>query len=256
MKTQGTTFYDDHPFDWTKGYSLRELDATLAPPLKSFIDDVPCDALVLDIGCGAGRVTACLAARRLHCVGLDLSRASVRLMRERTGQAGVVGDSLRLPFSDGSVDRVIADGVIHHTGDPFEAFVEGCRVLKSGGLFYAAVYKPHGRYQRLYRFPGSIIRALVNYRAGKATVHATILPLYYLVHVLKSRCKRSWYGARNLFYDYFVTPKVEFLSRAEIEQWSAICGVDVVAYSPNPGFNVHSFLLRKRTKIRGEAVLK
>ena len=247
MKTQEITFYDDHPFDWTEGYTLRELEGTLAPPLRSFIQDVPLDALVLDIGCGAGRVTCCLAARGLRCVGLDLSRASVRLMMERAGRAGVVADGLRLPFADGSADRVIADGVIHHTSDPFAAFAEGCRVLKSGGLLYAAVYKPGGRYQRLYRFPGSIIRSLLKHRAGRALVHATLLPLYYLAHVVKSRGKRSWQGAKNLFYDYFATPRVQFLSRHELQQWSERCGVEMIGYDANRGLNVHSFVLRKRT---------
>jgi len=249
MNTQGTTFYDDHPFDWTEGYTQQELDATLAPSLKSFIQDVPSDVLVLDIGCGAGRVTSCLAARGLRCVGLDLSRASVRLMVNRAGKAGVVANGLRLPFADASVDRVIADGVIHHTGDPFAAFAEGCRVLKPGGLFYVAVYKPGGRYQKLYRFPGAAIRSLLKHWAGKALVHASLVPLYYLVHLVRSRGKRSWSGAKNLFYDYFVTPRVEFLSRDDLEQWSERCGVDIVDYDPNPGLNVHSFLLRKPSHV-------
>ncbi len=250
------TFYDDHPFDWTEGYTQQELDATLAPPLKSFIQDVPSDALVLDIGCGAGRVTSCLAARRQRYVGLDVSRASVRVMVDRTGQAGVVANGMRLPFGDESVDRVIADGVIHHTSDPFAAFAEGCRVLKSGGLFYAAVYKPGGRYQKLYRFPGSAIRALLKHRAGKALVHATMLPLYYLAHLVKSRGKRSWRGARNLFYDYFATPRVEFLSSDELKEWSKRCGVHIVDYHPNSGLNVHSFLLCKRAHIAARQALE
>ena len=246
-QAKSQNFYDDHPFDWTEGYTRQELDATLAPPLKSFIQDMPSDCVVLDIGCGAGRVTSCLAARGLRCVGIDLSRTSVRLMMQRTGNPGVVADGLRLPFADGTADRVIADGVIHHTSDPFAAFAEGCRVLKSGGLLYVAVYKPGGRYQKMYGFPGAIIRSLLRRRAGKALVHATVLPLYYLAHVVKSRGKRSWQGARNLFYDYFVTPRVQFLSSDELRQWSETCGVDVVCYKPNPGLNVHSFLIRKRS---------
>jgi ubiquinone/menaquinone biosynthesis C-methylase UbiE len=249
MKRQEKTFYDDHPFDWTKGYSPRELNATLTPLLKSFIEDVPADSLVLDIGCGAGRVSACLAARRLRSVGLDVSRTSIRLMMERTGGVGVVADGLQLPFADGSTDRVIADGVIHHTSDPFRAFAESCRVLKSEGLFYAAVYKPGGRYEKLYRFPGSVIRWLVTHGLGRALVHTSVLPIYYMAHLVKSRGKRSWEGAKNLFYDYFVTPRVEFLSRDELEQWSRRCGVDMVDYHPNPSLNIHSFLLRKPGRI-------
>ena len=37
MKMHETTFYDDHPFDWTEGYTRHELEATLAPLLASFI---------------------------------------------------------------------------------------------------------------------------------------------------------------------------------------------------------------------------
>jgi len=169
-------------------------------------------------------------------------------MMERTGRVGVVADGLQLPFADGSTDRVIADGVIHHTSNPFRAFAESCRVLKSEGLFYAAIYKPGGRYEKLYRFPGSVIRWLVSHGLGRALVHTTMLPIYYVVHVVKSRGKRSWDAAKNLFYDYFVTPRVEFLSRDELEHWSRRCGVDMVDYHPNPGLNVHSFLFRKPEK--------
>jgi SAM-dependent methyltransferase len=245
MQMQATTFYDDHPFDWTEGYSEAEAHATLAPLLASFIKRAPAEALILDIGCGAGRVMSCLAARGLRAVGLDVSRASVRLMTERTGEAGVVGNGLRLPFPDGCADRLIADGVIHHTGGPFTAFAECCRVLKPAGLFYAAVYKPGGRYQKLYRSPGSIIRRLVKHGAGRVLVHSTMLPIYYLAHLAKSRGKTPWHGAKNLFYDYFVTPTVEFLSRDQVEQWANQCGVEIVNYDPNPGLNVHSFIFRR-----------
>jgi ubiquinone/menaquinone biosynthesis C-methylase UbiE len=242
---QATTFYDDHPFDWTEGYSEAEADATLAPPLALFIKSVPVDALIIDVGCGAGRVMSCLAARGLRAIGLDVSRASVRLMTERTGEAGVVGNGLRLPFPDASADRVIADGVIHHTSDPFAVFAESCRVLKPGALFYVAVYKPGGHYQKLYRFPGAVIRTLVKHGTGKLLVDATLLPIYYSAHLVKSRGKRSWHGAKNLFYDYFVTPTVEFLSRHELQQWSEKCGMEIVDYNPNPGLNVHSFIFRR-----------
>ena len=112
MSAHETTFYDQHPFDWTEGYTRQEVEATLAPPLASFIAEIPSNAVVLDLGCGAGRVMSCLAARGLRAVGLDLSFASVRLMAQRTGKTGMVGDGMRLPVAEGSIDRVIADGVI------------------------------------------------------------------------------------------------------------------------------------------------
>lgn len=242
---QETTFYDDHPFDWTRNYTQHEVQTTLAPPLACFIKEVPHDALVLDIGCGAGRVMSCLAANKRRCIGLDLSHNSVRLMVESTGARGIVASNLNLPFPDGIADRVISDGVIHHTVSPFRAFAECCRVLKPGGLVYLAVYKPGGHYQALYRFPGALIRSCLRYGSGKVFVFSTMMPLYYFVRLAKSRGKTSWHGAMNLFYDYFVTPVVDFLSRDLIEQWSLTCGVEIVDYNLNPNLNVHSFLLRK-----------
>lgn len=248
MNMHETTFYDDHPFDWTEGYSRHEIEATLAPLLTSFIEGTSASDLVLDLGCGPGRVMSCLARRELNAVGLDLSLASVRIMKQRTGKPGVVGNGLRLPFADGSIDRVIADGVIHHTASPFAAFAEGCRVLKPGGSFYVAVYKPGGHYQKLYRFPGAAIRSLIKHRPGKVLVHSTLLPFYYLVHSAKSRGKRSWSGAKNLFYDYFVTPLVEFVSYDEFDRWSKECRVEIVDYHPNPPLNVHSFVIHKQVR--------
>ncbi len=245
MSMPEVTFYDKHPFSWTEGYDMQQLRDTLAPLLKSFIDEISSDTWVLDLGCGAGRVTACLVDRELRCVGMDLSRASVEFMRQRAGAPGVVGDALRLPFIDGSLDRIISDGVIHHTAEPRGAFAEACRVLKSGGLLYAAVYKPGGHYEKLYRIVGAPIRRLVKTAAGRALVHGTLLPMYFLAHLAKSAGKRSWQGTRNLFYDYFVTPQVEFLSETEIRRWSSQCGVEVIDYNPNPGLNVQSFVFRK-----------
>jgi hypothetical protein len=50
----------------------------------------------------------------------------------------------------------------------------------------------------------------------------------------------------NLFYDYFVTPLVAFVSQDELDQWSKKCGVEIVDYHPNANLNVHSFLIRKQ----------
>lgn len=188
---------------------------------------------------------SCLATRNPRCIGLDLSHTSVRLMVQNTGARGVVASNLNLPFPDGIADRIISDGVIHHTINPFGAFAECCRVLKPRGLMYLAVYKPGGHYQALYRFPGTLIRSWLRYGIGRLFVLSTMMPLYYFVRLAKSRGKTSWRGARNLFYDYFVSPVVEFLSSDKIELWSLTCGAEIVNYNLNPTLNVHSFLLRR-----------
>ncbi len=170
------------------------------------------------------------------------------MVRERYNVPCAVGDNLNLPFADGTVDVVISDGVIHHTDDPSVAFAENSRVLKPGGQMYLAVYKPYGRYPWMYKYPGAVIRHGLLHSWSKPLVVVFAMLPYYLVHFARSRGRRTWAGARNLFYDYFVTPKVDFLSRSVIEDWCSRAGLRVSSYDENRGGNVHSFRLLKAGK--------
>jgi SAM-dependent methyltransferase len=70
--------------------------------------------LVLDLGCGAGRVAAEIG-KRARVVGVDISIAQIRLARERvpTG-AFLVADMANLEFRSGSFDAIAAFySVIH-----------------------------------------------------------------------------------------------------------------------------------------------
>ena len=110
---------------------------------------------------------------------------------------------------------------------------------------YLAVYKDFGRYPWLYKYPGALIRSGLRSRwAGPLVALFAQLP-YLLVHFVRSRGRRTWAGARNLFYDYFVTPHVAFLPRGVVEEWCAREGARVVLYEKNRGANVHSFCLVK-----------
>jgi len=60
--------------------------------------------------------------------------------------------------------------------------------------------------------------------------------------------RRACAGAQNIFYDYFITPRVAFLSRAVIEAWCAKHGARVALYDENRAANVHSFRLVKDFK--------
>jgi SAM-dependent methyltransferase len=246
--TEPVTFYDRHPFDWVPPDSREPVRAVISAPLVDLIESLAPTALVLDIGCGPGRVLGFLARRGMRCIGLDHSRVSVGLAVERYHRPGVVGDNLRLPFADAVADAVISDGVIHHTEDPQAAFAENWRILKPGGRMYLAVYKASGRYPWLYRYPGALIRAGLRHRWAMPLVAVFAQVPYFLVHFIRSRGRRTWAAARNLFYDYFVTPQVAFLPRGVVEDWCAQQGARVTSYDDGRGANVHSFCLVKEPK--------
>jgi len=242
---ESATFYDQHPFDWSSSEALEEIDSVVSRPLVELIRALDVNSLVLDIGCGPGRVLGFLKQRGIRCIGLDRSRVSLGLATKRYNRPAVVGDNLHLPFADGTADVVISDGVIHHTENPLTAFSENFRILKPGGRMYLAVYKPDGRYPMLYKFPGGLIRGAL--RRGWSTPFVTLffqVP-YYAIHFVRSKGKRTWSGARNLFYDYFVTPQVAFLPRHTIEEWCEKQQARIIRYDENRRQNVHCFLVEK-----------
>ena len=85
----------------------------------------------------------------------------------------------------------------HTTPDPRLAFRENVRVLKPGGYLYLGVYNRQGYYYYLYTYLGVPIRWLEKRPWGRLLIHAALLPIYYLVHLVKSGGKRTWRGARH-----------------------------------------------------------
>jgi len=241
------TFYDQHPFDWVTPGSDTNIRSVVSAALVDLIESLDANSLVLDVGCGPGRVLGFLARRKLRCIGIDRSHVSISRAVGRYGRPGIVADNLGLPIADSTADTVISDGVIHHTESPYAAFCENVRILKPGGRFYLAVYKPSGRYPRLYKAPGGQIRSGLRRSWSKPLVVLFAQLPYFAFHFVKSGGKRTWTGAQNLFYDYFVTPRVAFLSRDTIEKWCAEQGARIVLYDENRGGNVHSFVLMKES---------
>ncbi len=92
----------------------------------------------LELGCGAGEVTASLAAEwGYRAVGLDADPAQVALAHSRYGATQgvefVVGDACDLDFPAAHFDLVVAQNVFHHLPDWGGALREIARVLRLGG---------------------------------------------------------------------------------------------------------------------------
>jgi SAM-dependent methyltransferase len=245
VSPERVTFYDEHPFDWVSRDGSAEITSVVLRPLADLIETLDRTSLIFDIGCGPGRVLGLLAQRGLRCIGIDRSRVSLGLATSRYCRPGAVADNLQLPLPDAVADVIISDGVIHHTEDPHAAFAENFRVLKPSGRMYLAVYKPFGRYPFLYKYPGRMIRLGLQHGWSRPLVKIFALVPYFLVHFFRSKGKRTWAGAQSLFYDYFVTPCVDFLPREMIEDWCAKTGAHILRYDENRGANVHSFVLQK-----------
>lgn len=95
---------------------------------------------VADIGCGEGDLTLLLARFAKRVTAIDLSAQMLRVVQERSAEAGVAGrvavekgDLEKLPLKAGCEDAVFVSQVLHHAARPGEALKEAARILKPGG---------------------------------------------------------------------------------------------------------------------------
>ena len=100
------------------------------------------DDLVVEIGCGVGRLTRVIAERAASVKALDVSSEMLALAREKNPGLGNVewihGDGVSLAgIGDGVADKVVSHVVFQHIPDPqitLGYIREIGRVLKPGGV--------------------------------------------------------------------------------------------------------------------------
>jgi ubiquinone/menaquinone biosynthesis C-methylase UbiE len=91
---------------------------------------------VLDLGTGVGAMAGALARRHpgIELWGLDLRAPQLAQAKQLQPVATYVqGDAARLPFPDGSFDRVHATWVLEHIPQPGRVLAEVHRILAPGG---------------------------------------------------------------------------------------------------------------------------
>jgi SAM-dependent methyltransferase len=117
--------------------ALQDLLDDSDTPLAFLVRQVPAAGTVIEIGPGAGGLSALLGprAKKKHIV-IDLSLRSVLLARRAGGPRalGVIADACALPIADGAADVVVAENIIDVVEDA-DAFIAGAhRALRRGGV--------------------------------------------------------------------------------------------------------------------------
>lgn len=123
-------------------YEADEVDpaARDLPGLKArfLIEHVPEGAVVLDVGCGGGKMLRTISKHRPRAVllGCDVKEPS------RTNGfefRSVDGDQGLLPYEDSRIDVAVLFDVLEHVYEPVRLLDEVDRVLRPGGLMVAFV---------------------------------------------------------------------------------------------------------------------
>jgi demethylmenaquinone methyltransferase/2-methoxy-6-polyprenyl-1,4-benzoquinol methylase len=151
----------------------------------------------LDLCCGTGDVTFALAAQGAHAVGLDFSRAMLRIACNRRRRLGtgrhpgspsawrqtgsiafVCGDGLRLPLAGGSFDVVTISYGLRNLPDIEGALRELGRVTRaSGRLLVLDFSKPEHRLWRdlYFAYLNAVVPLFGKVLCGDAETYSYIL---------------------------------------------------------------------------------
>lgn len=120
-------------------YLMDEVQFEYLQPL------LPAQGRTLEVGAGSGRMSVFLSSRaNLETVLVDCSAEALRVAQNNyrlAKQKGefILGEAHRLPFEDDSFDVILSLGLLEHFEDAQPPVDEMVRVLKRGGLFYAAI---------------------------------------------------------------------------------------------------------------------
>jgi SAM-dependent methyltransferase len=225
-------------------------------------DDLPREAVGIDVGCGSGRWSAMVAPRVGHLHLLDASSEAIAVAEQNlAGQRNVtfhLASVDEIPLPDGSLDFAFSLGVLHHVPDTIAAIRSVATKLKTGApfliyLYYALENRPWW-YRAIWRLSNGV-RALISrlpprIRLFVSQIIALLVywPLARLAaaveHFGRSPASiplaayrdRSFYVMRTDAYDRFCTRLEQRFTRMQIAQMLTNAGFDNVCFSDHAPF--------------------
>lgn len=142
-----------------------------------FINKLPEESVVADIGCGNGRHLIHCANRCFNVIGVDISLNLLKITREKTrGKRNVElvhADALFLPFKNNCIDHLLFIATLHNIRgrkNRINALLEVKRVLKTNGTALISVWS---RWQD--RFIGYFLKKIVLPKQGEEFGDITIM---------------------------------------------------------------------------------
>ncbi|MEJ0048809.1 MAG: methyltransferase domain-containing protein [Rhodospirillales bacterium] len=129
---------------WDPELYLRFADQRLRPALDLLSRvDLDAPATVVDLGCGAGNVTACLRKRWPHAAITGVDNSPAMLARARAGDAGILWEAGELSTwtPQRAPDVIYSNAALHWADDHAALFPRLARLLEPGGVL--AVQMPH-----------------------------------------------------------------------------------------------------------------
>jgi ArsR family transcriptional regulator len=145
-RTKSQEFFASSAGHWDRVRDELFGDRFHLAALAAFAD---ADAVVADLGCGTGQVSAAIAPFVDRVIAVDGSAAMLQAAKRRLQAFDNVelrrGDLEALPVDEARVDAATLMLVLHHVSEPGHALREVARILKPGGKAIVVDMLPHDR---------------------------------------------------------------------------------------------------------------
>jgi len=141
------------------------------PAVLRFLEGLPPETVVLDLGCGNGRHLRAVTESGRRGIGLDASRQL--LTHARDAAPIVCGDLTQLPFLGQTADACLLIACLHHltATDRHATLREARRVLRHGGVAFAMVWAlDQPRFAHLHHIDGRGVDTQVPWGCGPGAV--------------------------------------------------------------------------------------
>ncbi|MBA2724970.1 MAG: class I SAM-dependent methyltransferase, partial [Actinobacteria bacterium] len=114
--------------------------------MEKFIEMLPPQAAVLDVGCGTGRDVLYLSKHASFVMGIDISSAMLAIASSKGATGLVLADFTELPASDGVFDGCWAAASLLHAPKAVapDVLSDIRRVLRPNGTFFLCLKKGSG----------------------------------------------------------------------------------------------------------------
>lgn len=110
------------------------------PGVKNFVESLPNNSLIIDVGCGNGRNLGINS--KCYDIGTDFSMPLCKIAAQRQKPI-FCASALDLPIRDGTFDHVICIAVIHHFASVerrVQCLREIARIMRVGGTAYVTAW--------------------------------------------------------------------------------------------------------------------
>lgn len=120
---------------------------------------MPGPVAVVDVGCGAGNGTACIAAEDVIIYAIDFAPGMVRTARKQYPHLHACeADAVKMPFQSKSFDLALSLGTIEYIPAHLAVLREFRRILKPGGVLILSIPNRTSLFRRLHRLERAVTR--------------------------------------------------------------------------------------------------